>query len=194
MPAYQNTAISMLTCMSAQAIALPKPNRAATVACILVFFDPTFLFFYESVSSLEVRVGIDELLDVTVSVENREENSYNSRVILTYPAGLSYRKFTILQVRHQDQFCFQVMPHQQFLWVLLFIWFKKGRIECNSSDSEADLSRGKTDCTIDKPIFKSNKKVGSVYRRDSPGGRGGNLTPFILFILGFLHRLLWDQI
>ncbi|XP_026018701.1 integrin alpha-M-like [Astatotilapia calliptera] len=75
----------------------------------------------------EVKVGIDELLNVTVTVENRGENSYNSRVIFTYPAGLSYRKFTIQQ----------------------------GRIECNSLDSEAGLSRGRTDCTIDKPIFKS---------------------------------------
>uniref|UniRef100_A0A4W6G6B3 VWFA domain-containing protein n=1 Tax=Lates calcarifer TaxID=8187 RepID=A0A4W6G6B3_LATCA len=78
-------------------------------------------------SSSVVKVGIDELLDVTVSVENREENSYNSRVILTYPAELSYRKFTSLQ----------------------------GRIECNSVDSEDGLSRGKTECTIDKPIFKN---------------------------------------
>ncbi|XP_076615332.1 integrin alpha-M-like isoform X2 [Chaetodon auriga] len=81
--------------------------------------------------SSEVKVGIDELLDVTVSVENREENSYNSRVIVTYPRGLSYRKFTILQ----------------------------GRIECNSLDSEGALWRGRTECTIDKPIFKSNTKV-----------------------------------
>uniref|UniRef100_A0A3P9C7M9 VWFA domain-containing protein n=1 Tax=Maylandia zebra TaxID=106582 RepID=A0A3P9C7M9_9CICH len=50
-------------------------------------------------------VGIDELLNVTVTVENRGENSYNSRVILTYPAGLSYRKFTSQQVRYQDQVC-----------------------------------------------------------------------------------------
>ncbi|XP_047464241.1 integrin alpha-X-like isoform X3 [Mugil cephalus] len=78
-----------------------------------------------------VKVGIDELLDVTVSVENRGENSYSSRVTLTYPAGLSYRKFTGLQ----------------------------GRIECNSLDSEDVLKRGKTDCTIDKPIFKSNSKA-----------------------------------
>uniref|UniRef100_A0A3B4H4Y4 Integrin alpha-M-like n=1 Tax=Pundamilia nyererei TaxID=303518 RepID=A0A3B4H4Y4_9CICH len=78
-----------------------------------------------------VKVGIDELLDVTVTVENRGENSYNSRVILTYPAGLSYRKFTIQQ----------------------------GRIECNSLDSEDGLSRGRTDCTIDKPIFKSKTKA-----------------------------------
>ncbi|KAM9336641.1 integrin alpha-M-like [Symphorus nematophorus] len=82
-------------------------------------------------SSLVVKVGIDELLDVTVSVENKMENSYNSRVILTYPPGLSYRKFKIL----------------------------KGRIECNSLDSEDGSSRGKTDCTIDKPIFKGGAKA-----------------------------------
>ncbi|XP_019218199.1 integrin alpha-M [Oreochromis niloticus] len=81
--------------------------------------------------SSEVKVGIDELLNVTISVENRGENSYNSRVILTYPAGLSYRKFTIQQ----------------------------GRIECKSLDSEDGLSRGRTDCTIDKPIFKSKTKA-----------------------------------
>ncbi|XP_070782880.1 integrin alpha-X [Enoplosus armatus] len=82
-------------------------------------------------SSLEVKVGIDELLDVIVSVENSDENSYNSHVILTYPAGLSYRKFTSLQ----------------------------GNIECNSLDSEGGSSRGKTDCTVDIPIFKSNTKA-----------------------------------
>uniref|UniRef100_A0A3P8P5U6 VWFA domain-containing protein n=1 Tax=Astatotilapia calliptera TaxID=8154 RepID=A0A3P8P5U6_ASTCA len=84
--------------------------------------------------SSEVKVGIDELLNVTVTVENRGENSYNSRVILTYPAGLSYRKFTIQQ----------------------------GRIECNSLDSEDGLSRGKTDCTIDKPIFKNTVQIISL--------------------------------
>ncbi|XP_076008041.1 integrin alpha-D-like [Genypterus blacodes] len=78
--------------------------------------------------STEVRVGIDELLEVTVSVENREENSYYSRVILTYPAGISFRKFTALH----------------------------GRIECNSFDSE-DV-RGTTDCSVDKPIFRSKSK------------------------------------
>uniref|UniRef100_A0A8D3C6G1 Integrin, alpha M (complement component 3 receptor 3 subunit) n=1 Tax=Scophthalmus maximus TaxID=52904 RepID=A0A8D3C6G1_SCOMX len=81
--------------------------------------------------SSEVQVGIDELLNVTVSVQNSEENSYNSQVILTYPAGLSYRKFTSLQ----------------------------GRIECSSLDSEDGLLRGKTLCAINKPIFKSNMEV-----------------------------------
>ncbi|XP_023805044.1 integrin alpha-M-like [Oryzias latipes] len=78
-----------------------------------------------------VKVGIDELVNVTVSLENREENSYNSHVTLTYPAGISYRKFTII----------------------------KGRIECNSSDSEDGQSRGNTLCTVDKPIFKSKSKA-----------------------------------
>uniref|UniRef100_A0A3B3HP47 VWFA domain-containing protein n=1 Tax=Oryzias latipes TaxID=8090 RepID=A0A3B3HP47_ORYLA len=82
-------------------------------------------------SSALVKVGIDELVNVTVSLENREENSYNSHVTLTYPAGISYRKFTII----------------------------KGRIECNSSDSEDGKSRGNTLCTVDKPIFKSKSKA-----------------------------------
>ncbi|KAM8876981.1 integrin alpha-M-like isoform 1-T1 [Synchiropus picturatus] len=79
-------------------------------------------------SSSAVKVGIDELLDVTVSVENTRENSYNSLVTLTYPQGLSYRKFSS----------------------------RMGRIQCNSLDSEDGISRGKTECTVDKPIFKSN--------------------------------------
>nr|XP_061823736.1 integrin alpha-M-like isoform X2 [Nerophis lumbriciformis] len=82
-------------------------------------------------SSSEVKVGIDELLNVTVSVVNLAEKSYNTLVVLTYPVGVSYRKFTSLQ----------------------------GRIECNSLDSEAGLSRGKTDCTINKPIFGRNSKA-----------------------------------
>uniref|UniRef100_A0A3Q3BIM8 Integrin alpha-M-like n=1 Tax=Kryptolebias marmoratus TaxID=37003 RepID=A0A3Q3BIM8_KRYMA len=81
--------------------------------------------------SSEVKVGSDELLNVTVSVENTGENSYNSHIILTYPIGLSYRKFTSLH----------------------------GRIECNSLDSEDGVTRGKTDCTVDKPIFKSNSRA-----------------------------------
>ncbi|XP_055085626.1 integrin alpha-D-like [Periophthalmus magnuspinnatus] len=78
-----------------------------------------------------VRVGIDDLLNITVSLENIEENSYNTRVILTYPSGFSYRKFTGLQ----------------------------GRIDCNSVDSENSLIRGRTECFIDKPIFKSKAKA-----------------------------------
>ncbi|XP_057704210.1 integrin alpha-M-like isoform X1 [Corythoichthys intestinalis] len=86
-------------------------------------------------SSLEVKVGIDELLNVIISVENQGENSYNTLVVLTYPVGFSYRKFTALQSSI------------------------KGRIECNSLDSEGGQARGRTECTIDKPIFRSNAKA-----------------------------------
>lgn len=75
-----------------------------------------------------IQVGIDDIVDITVSLENTEENSYSTKVILTYPAGLSYRKITGL----------------------------KGRIDCTSLDSEDSLTRGQTECSVDRPIFKSN--------------------------------------
>lgn len=87
------------------------------------------LCFLLSASSAEIKVGIDELLNVTVSVENKGENSYNSRVILTYPAGLSYRKFIGLLVRHEDVVCFTssrllslVMPQ---LWLMCEVVFHR---------------------------------------------------------------------
>uniref|UniRef100_A0A3P8XW77 VWFA domain-containing protein n=1 Tax=Esox lucius TaxID=8010 RepID=A0A3P8XW77_ESOLU len=89
-------------------------------------------YLYEVVVAITcISLGIDDVLNVTVSVESREENSYNSRVILTYPAGLSFRKFITIQ----------------------------GKVECNSIDSEHGVTWGKSDCTINKPIFKSNSKV-----------------------------------
>ncbi|XP_062330073.1 integrin alpha-M-like isoform X1 [Osmerus eperlanus] len=81
--------------------------------------------------SSELRVGIDDVLSLTVSMESREENSYNSRVVLRYPAGLSYRHFTPVQ----------------------------GRVECNSLDSESEGTTGRSECTINKPIFKTNSKA-----------------------------------
>uniref|UniRef100_A0A8C9V961 VWFA domain-containing protein n=1 Tax=Scleropages formosus TaxID=113540 RepID=A0A8C9V961_SCLFO len=50
----------------------------------------------------EVQVGIALVLNVSVSVENRGENSYNSHVIFTYPAGLSFRRVTVVQVRESN--------------------------------------------------------------------------------------------
>ncbi|MBN3316996.1 ITAX protein, partial [Atractosteus spatula] len=46
----------------------------------------------------ELQVGISPVLNLTVAVENRGEDSYNSRVIFTYPSVLSYRRNTLLQV------------------------------------------------------------------------------------------------
>lgn len=72
------------------------------------------LLFLSAESSSEIRVGIDELMSITVLLENSEENSYNTHVILTYPAGLSYRKLTILQVSHLGWGCAEGIP-QGFL-------------------------------------------------------------------------------
>ncbi|KAF4085381.1 hypothetical protein AMELA_G00117390 [Ameiurus melas] len=75
-----------------------------------------------------IQVGIMQEMNVTVFVENRGENSYNSRVILKYPFGLSFRRFTT----------------------------KQGRLECVSVDSDEKAALGETTCLISKPIFKNN--------------------------------------
>ncbi|XP_053367395.1 integrin alpha-M-like [Clarias gariepinus] len=75
-----------------------------------------------------IQVGIMQEINVTVFIENREENSYNCRVILQYPFGLSFRKFTT----------------------------KQGRLECVSVDSDDKAAMGETTCYISKPIFKNN--------------------------------------
>ncbi|XP_053495218.1 integrin alpha-M isoform X2 [Ictalurus furcatus] len=75
-----------------------------------------------------IQVGIMQDMNVTVFVENRGENSYNSRVILKYPFGLSFRRFTT----------------------------KQGRLECVSVDSDEKAALGETTCLISKPIFKNN--------------------------------------
>uniref|UniRef100_A0A8C5FAQ8 VWFA domain-containing protein n=1 Tax=Gadus morhua TaxID=8049 RepID=A0A8C5FAQ8_GADMO len=49
--------------------------------------------------SSAVRVGIDDLLNVTTSLTNLGEDLVQQPGGLTYPAGLSFRKFSTLQVR-----------------------------------------------------------------------------------------------
>ncbi|XP_047673064.1 integrin alpha-M-like isoform X2 [Tachysurus fulvidraco] len=75
-----------------------------------------------------IQVGIMQELNVTVSIVNRGENSYNSRVILKYPFGLSFRRSGT----------------------------KEGRVECESVDSDGKATLGTTTCLISKPIFKTN--------------------------------------
>ncbi|XP_051770670.1 integrin alpha-X-like isoform X6 [Ctenopharyngodon idella] len=75
-----------------------------------------------------IEVGIMQEINVTVFVENRGENSYNTLFTLKYPFGLSYRRFTS----------------------------KQGRVECESLDSEQRGSFGETTCHISKPILKGN--------------------------------------
>ncbi|XDV45083.1 hypothetical protein PO909_013243, partial [Leuciscus waleckii] len=81
--------------------------------------------------STNIEVGIMQELNVTVFVENRGENSYNTLFTLKYPFGLSYRRFTS----------------------------KQGRVECVSLDAERGVRLGETTCQISKPILKGNTQV-----------------------------------
>ncbi|XP_048026720.1 LOW QUALITY PROTEIN: integrin alpha-X-like [Megalobrama amblycephala] len=78
-----------------------------------------------------IEVGIMQEINVTVFVENRGENSYNTLFTLKYPFGLSYRRFTS----------------------------KQGRVECVSLDAERGVTLGETNCQISKPILKGNTQV-----------------------------------
>ncbi|XP_050979757.1 integrin alpha-X-like [Labeo rohita] len=81
--------------------------------------------------SANIEVGIMQEINVTVFVENRGENSYNTRFILNYPFGLSYRRIT----------------------------YKQGRVECVSLDGVQGVKLGETTCFISKPILKDNSQV-----------------------------------
>ncbi|XP_067285781.1 integrin alpha-X-like [Pseudorasbora parva] len=78
-----------------------------------------------------IEVGIMQKLNVTVFVENRGENSYNTLFTLKYPFGLSYSIITS----------------------------KQGRVECVSLDSEQRGLFGETTCHISKPILKGNTQA-----------------------------------
>ncbi|KAJ8364336.1 hypothetical protein SKAU_G00131670 [Synaphobranchus kaupii] len=84
----------------------------------------------------EVQVGIASVLNVTVSVENRGEDSYNSHVIFTYPPGLSYRRITVVQAPS-----------------------KRAVVQCNALDGADGTTMGKCVCFINKPVFKRNARV-----------------------------------
>ncbi|XP_059386405.1 integrin alpha-X-like [Carassius carassius] len=78
-----------------------------------------------------IEVGIMQEINMTVFVENRGENSYNTEFKLNYPFGLSYRRITS----------------------------KQGRVECVSLDGVQGGKPGETTCYISKPILKGNSQV-----------------------------------
>lgn len=55
----------------------------------------TVSFLY-SVSQVVVGVTLD--VNVTVSVKNEGEDSYNTRVLIPFPSGLSYRMVSLVEV------------------------------------------------------------------------------------------------
>ncbi|XP_073684903.1 integrin alpha-X [Garra rufa] len=82
-----------------------------------------------SFGSANIEVGIMQKINVTVFVENRGENSYNTHFVLSYPYGLSYRT---------------IMPRVQ------------GRVKCRSTDGMRGISSGETTCQVNKPLFAGN--------------------------------------
>ncbi|XDV45085.1 hypothetical protein PO909_013244 [Leuciscus waleckii] len=78
--------------------------------------------------STNIAVGIMQELKVTVFVENRGENSYNTHFTLSYPFGLSYRR---------------IMP-------------EVGRVDCRSLDGMQGVSAGETICRVNNPLFAGN--------------------------------------
>uniref|UniRef100_A0A8C5BRW9 VWFA domain-containing protein n=1 Tax=Gadus morhua TaxID=8049 RepID=A0A8C5BRW9_GADMO len=122
--------------------------------------------------SSAVRVGMDDLLNVTTSLTNLGGDSYNSQVVLTYPAGLSFRKFSTLQ----------------------------GRVECSSVDSENGLSLGLSSCWVYRPILKTNAKVRRRHHTDHPVnlpvlnfGRAFNVTVLIKVPVRLGGEHIWQE-
>ncbi|XP_039620900.1 integrin alpha-X-like isoform X2 [Polypterus senegalus] len=103
-----------------------------------------------------IGVGISPVLNLTISIQNDHEDSYNTEVTFLYPRGLSYRRITVLQTNGRMT------------------------IRCDSAPSkDEDLFRMST-CAINKPIFRSLAKVVFVATFDVDGnsefGRGVSIS------------------
>ncbi|XP_069044326.1 integrin alpha-M-like, partial [Lepisosteus oculatus] len=83
----------------------------------------------------ELQVGISPVLNLTVAVENRGEDSYNSRVIFTYPSVLSYRRNTLLQ------------------------FDRRATVQCEGTAGEETSKLRNITCLISKPILKGGSRV-----------------------------------
>ncbi|KTF94982.1 hypothetical protein cypCar_00034833, partial [Cyprinus carpio] len=81
-----------------------------------------------SFGSANIEVGIMQEINVTVFVENKGENSYNTQFTLNYPFGFSYRR---------------IMP-------------RVGRVNCDSVDHMQGILLGETNCQVNKPLFAGN--------------------------------------
>ncbi|KAJ8245864.1 hypothetical protein GJAV_G00261130 [Gymnothorax javanicus] len=81
----------------------------------------------------EVQVGIASVLNVTVTLENTGEDSYDSHVIFTYPPGLSYRIVTVVQDPSA-----------------------RDRVQCSSEEGS---TLGKSSCFVNKPVLRASARV-----------------------------------
>uniref|UniRef100_A0A8C1T497 VWFA domain-containing protein n=1 Tax=Cyprinus carpio TaxID=7962 RepID=A0A8C1T497_CYPCA len=90
-----------------------------------------------SFGSANIEVGIMQEINVTVFVENKGENSYNTQFTLNYPFGFSYRRI--------------IKP--------FFFLFEQGRVNCDSVDHMQGILLGVTICQVNKPLFAGNASV-----------------------------------
>ncbi|XP_028671460.2 integrin alpha-X-like [Erpetoichthys calabaricus] len=80
-------------------------------------------------------VGISPILNLTVSIQNDNEDSYNTVVTFTFPSDLSYRRATVLQAD------------------------RRTTVHCDSTPGkEGDVTMSSS-CAINKPVFRAGAKV-----------------------------------
>ncbi|XP_039620898.1 integrin alpha-X-like [Polypterus senegalus] len=80
-------------------------------------------------------VGISPILNLTVSIQNDNEDSYNTVVTFTYPSGLSYRRATVLQAD------------------------RRMTVHCDSTPGKEGDVMMSSSCAINKPVFRAGAKA-----------------------------------
>nr|XP_014431928.1 integrin alpha-X-like [Pelodiscus sinensis] len=81
-------------------------------------------------------VGVTPELNITVSIQNRGENSYSTTVRFFYPAALSYRRVLLLQSNRRTM-----------------------AIKCSSAVSSEEQTQRNSTCHINPPIFWSGAEA-----------------------------------
>uniref|UniRef100_A0A8C4TKJ5 Integrin alpha-M-like n=1 Tax=Erpetoichthys calabaricus TaxID=27687 RepID=A0A8C4TKJ5_ERPCA len=82
-----------------------------------------------------ISVGLSPVMNLTVSIQNDNEDSYNTAVMLTYPSGLSYRRVTLLQ------------PTDRMT------------VRCDPVAGGLEDRVRQTTCSINRPIFRKDTKA-----------------------------------
>ncbi|XP_074874897.1 integrin alpha-X-like isoform X1 [Buteo buteo] len=97
-------------------------------------------------SGLETLVvGVNDVVDVTVALRNRGEDSYGTTVQLRHAGALSYRKAAVLQSSRRS-----------------------ASLRCNSEPAEGP--RRRTVCLVNHPIFRPGAEVAFTVSLDVPHG------------------------
>nr|XP_042702528.1 integrin alpha-X-like [Chrysemys picta bellii] len=91
-------------------------------------------FNFSSLSTLVV--GVTPELNTTVSIQNRGENSYSTRVQFFYPAALSYRRVLLLQSNRRAM-----------------------AVKCSSAVGSEEQTQRTSTCHINHPIFWSGAEA-----------------------------------